>query len=99
VVSRKVQLEDATADEELEVGPKVKPEEAVFDESRKLVRRGSADATPGEAGSWPLAPPKDGWPTRVGRQSLARPEDAMTKGDRSWSKVKPNDLYPAQAGS
>jgi len=55
-----VQLEDATADEELEVGPKVKPEEAVFDESRKLVRRGSADATPGEAGSWPLAPPEDG---------------------------------------
>jgi len=36
-VDWKVQPDDAMSDEELEVGPKVKPEEAVSDASRKLV--------------------------------------------------------------
>jgi len=36
-VDRKVQPEDSMSDEELEVGPKVKLEEAVFGASRKLI--------------------------------------------------------------
>jgi len=36
-VDRKVQPEDSMSDEELEVGPKAKLEEAVFGASRKLI--------------------------------------------------------------
>lgn len=79
-ISWKVQPEDSMTDEELEVGPKVKLEDAVFGASRKpILKVERRMQLRGKLAVDPLAQPEDGRPMRVGRRSPEQPGDATPR--------------------
>lgn len=77
----------------LEADSEGKPEDTDKGASRKSgIGRGSRRMQgSAEVGSWPLASPKDWWPTQVGSGSQAQPEDATPREAGRWSTGKPHD--------